>query len=239
MAFDRFARKYPLARRLVVVILEFFTFSLFHQWGVFPVFDSMLVLGFIVLAIGAVLRQPWAVWFGGLVVIVLFIIEADLRDIPGAIFLGLAGFFFLASIWSHRQWLRRSWRHFRPDDDTIPLEPGNMAAGAQFLWPRSRTAMFLSLGCTSCALAVFELFWTHEMLIEGSAVAAPLGILAAAFWFHGNWIRWYGPLLCLGLAGLCAWIFVENALPPTHPAYWGIAVFIVCAWNLRRWNFER
>jgi hypothetical protein len=62
----------------------------------------------------------------------------------------------------------------------------------------------------------------------------PEMVLAGAFWFHQRWVRWYGPLLMLGWAGLSFWAVNVNGFDPTHVGNYFAILFVVAALRLRR-----
>jgi hypothetical protein len=214
------------------------------KWD-YPVSTGLMVAVLVVVGLGRLFEQSWTYAFGiaGVLAAVLVgFFEMALGSgglLPA--FLLLAVLFSLAGRWSHYQWLRRppAVRAVRREEmeEGDPQGP-RRGRSLSDLRPRSRTAMMYACACLSVAAVLFGLgrHTNNEWLTV--AVTMPEVILAVGLWLHADWVRWFGPLVCLGWAGLLAWFMTQ----PEFEGSWVIRllplVLLRLAWTFRRWQWE-
>jgi hypothetical protein len=108
-------------------------------------------------------------------------------------------------------------------------EPTSLESWLTWLRPRSRTAMLQALTTLCLGLVVLLAGWEMNIPEFGVTFFLPELVLAGAFWFHQDWIRWYGPALCL------AWAALVLLACGVHPA---ILALLLGAVRLRRIAWE-
>jgi hypothetical protein len=209
-----------------------------------PVSTGLMVAVLVVVALGRLLEQSWTYAFGiGGVLAAVLVGFFELAMGSGGLlpaFLLLAVLFTLAGRWSHYQWLRRppAARAVR-NEDAEEADPRERRGRSLYdLRPRSRTAMLHACACLSVAAVLFGLGVKTGAEWLTAAVTMPEIILALGLWLHADWVRWFGPLLCLAWAGFLVWFLSQGELGDSWVIKLLPLVLLRLAWTFRHWTWE-
>ncbi len=214
------------------------------QWN-YPVSTGLMVAVLVVVALGRLFGQSWTYPFsiGGIlasVVVGFFELAMGSGGLLPA-FLLLAVLFSLAGRWSHYQWLRRaSAADALKEEDAEEADPreARRMRSLSDLRPGSRTAMLYACSCLSVAAVLFGIGRQTNNEWLTAAVTLPEILLAVGLWLHADWVRWFGPLLCLGWAGFLVWFLTQGDLGESWVIRLLPLVLLRLAWTFRRWTWE-
>jgi hypothetical protein len=212
-----------------------------------PVSTGIVLAGSVIVALGRLFEQSWTFPFAlGALLAAIVVGFFELAMGSGGMllaFLLLAILFGLAGRWSHYRWLKRP--HFsyplakdENDEETGPRDkPPSAGRSLYDLRPRSRTSLLYACACLSVAVSLFGVgVQTGEEWLT-VAVTMPEVILAVGLWTHANWVRWFGPLVCLAWVGLWAYLFLPS-FEPFKAINLLPLVLLRLALAFRRWQWE-
>jgi hypothetical protein len=218
------------------------------RWD-YPASTGLMAAVLVVVAFGRLFEQSWTYVLGvcGVLAAVLVgFFELALGSgglLPA--FVLLAILFSLGGRWSHYQWLRRPRVACPPakeeerGEEAGPREE-RLPAGRSLhdLRPRSRTALLHACACLSAAAVLFGLGRQTGDPWLTAAVTMPEIILAVGLWLHADWVRWFGPLVCVAWAGFLGWFLFQ----PEFEGLWVVKllpiVLLRLAWTFRQWKWE-
>ena len=217
------------------------------QWE-YPASSGLMAAVLGVVGFGQLFEQSWTyvVGIGGVLAAILVgFFELALGSgglLPA--FLLLAVLFSVAGRWSHYQYLRWPYilaarKEEAPEDEAGPPDERRMAGRSLYdLRPRSRTALLHACACLSVAVVLFGLGMKSgdEWLTAG--ITMPEIILAVGLWLHADWVRWFGPILCVAWAGFLLWFSFQPEVGDLWVLKLLPLVLLRLAVTFRRWKWE-
>jgi hypothetical protein len=229
-------------------------FFLVHPAWASPISSVMIIAMLVVFAFGKLFNMEWVNGLRsniGLLAVVVWFIELNPAGMPRwQLYMGVAVVLSSTGAWSHRQWRQRAAAPPPPvavDPDAAyweetPLDPdappSPSTSWLRALRPRSRTAMLHSLAWVFVGLLIEDVFseWNPDL---GLILSIPEFVLALGIWFHQNWIRWMGMIVCAGWLAAVLWFAFLVGINE-HVAVIGLFIFTLVRIGLafRNWFWE-